>query len=112
MTYVHSTMQITIPDIHYQALRNIYNFTTLCYSECPDGTYSLVNDTTCQPCPDNTVMTGPGDTKCICNCLEGYFRYKADVDRPNVLGIIWPSSDEGPRVGCTRECLFKTLNSN
>ena len=38
-----------------------------------------------------------------CECLDGYFRYKADVDRPNVPGITWPSSDEGPSVGCSRE---------
>ena len=39
-----------------------------------------------------------------CECSDGYFRYKADVDRPNVPGITWSSSDEGPSVGCSREC--------
>ena len=38
-----------------------------------------------------------------CECLDDYFRYKADVDRPNVPGITWPSSDEGPGVGCSSE---------
>ena len=38
-----------------------------------------------------------------CECEDGYFRYKAGVDRPNVPGITWPSSDEGPSVGCSRE---------
>ena len=38
-----------------------------------------------------------------CECLDDYFRYKADVDRPNVPGITWPSSDEGPSVGCSRK---------
>ena len=38
-----------------------------------------------------------------CECLDDYFRYKADVNRPNVPGITWPSSDEGPGVGCSRE---------
>ena len=38
-----------------------------------------------------------------CECSDGYFRYKADVDRPNVPGITWPSSDEGPNMKCSRE---------
>ena len=25
------------------------------------------------------------------------------MDRPTVPGITWPSSDEGPSVGCSRE---------
>ena len=38
-----------------------------------------------------------------CECSDDYFRYKANVDRPNVPGITWPFSDEGPSVGCSRE---------
>ena len=76
-------------------------FSHICYSACPVGQYRSEDDTTCQNCPPNTVRTQTAAPKC--ECLDGYFRYKADVDRPNLPGITWPSSDEGPSVGCSRE---------
>ena len=72
-----------------------------CYSACPAGKYRSEDDTTCQLCPNNTVTDQEAAPDC--ECLNGYFRYKADVNRPNVSGITWPSSDEGPSVGCSRE---------
>ena len=74
---------------------------SIIHTACPAGQYRSEDDTTCQNCPLNTVMTQP--TAPDCDCLDDYFRYKADVNRPNIPGITWPSSDEGPSVGCSRE---------
>ena len=76
-------------------------FSHIINSACPAGQYCSEDDTTCQNCPANTVRTQTAASKC--ECLDDHFRYKADVDRPNVPGITWPSSDEGPSVGCSRE---------
>ena len=86
---------------HSRAGLSLVRFLTPCYSACPAGKYRSEDDTTCQNCPANTVRTRTNAPKC--ECLDGYFRYKAGVDRPTVPRITWPSSDEGPGVGCSCE---------
>ena len=79
------------------------------YSACPAGQYRSEDNKTCQLCPANTVTHQEAASEC--ECWNGYFRYKADVNRPNVPGITWPSSDEGPSVGCSRKCHDITSNT-
>ena len=102
------TLYIYVLDRHY--IYFIYP-TYLCFSECQVGYYSPGDGIPCQPCPANTVMNQPDYHKCNCSCLPNYFRYKAGVSRPNIPGITWPASNEGPSVGCTSKyitsCIYK-----
>ena len=77
---------------------------SIIHAACPVGQYRSLYDRTCQQCPVNTLGTQPAAS--VCECLDGYFRYKADVNRPSVPGIIWSTSDERPSVGCSCESTF------
>ena len=44
----------------------------LFWAACEAGEYRSSRDTTCQPCPANTVVTEIHTP--VCQCLNGYFR--------------------------------------
>ena len=52
---------------------------------CGAGNYRSLSDTSCLPCPGNTVTDVVGASEC--RCLEGFYRND--------------SPQEGPEVACT-----------
>ena len=61
-------------------------------------------DTTCQPCPGNTVMDQEAAAQC--ECLDGYFRNNENRTDPRAEHLVSPIHEK-PNASCTRELQFK-----
>ena len=70
----------------------------LLITECPAGQYRSRDDTTCQQCPANTVMTVVAAPEC--ECLPGYFRNNENRVPPQPL--LTPPNEQASS-GCTSE---------
>ena len=71
----------------------------LFWAACEAGEYRSSGDTTCQPCPDNTVVTERAAA--VCQCLTGYFRNnESRVTAQGAQPYLSPA-DEQPSDPCT-----------
>ena len=70
-------------------------------SECPAGQYRSADDTTCQPCPADTVMDLDGVAEC--KCLDGYFRNNENRFSDSDAERLSDPPNESPSDSCTRE---------
>ena len=81
----------------------LFSFSITVHSACPAGKYRSDNDTTCQQCPDNTVMDQEAAPEC--ECLNGYFRNdKNRVTDPKAVSYPKPPN-ETPATACTSKSI-------
>ena len=84
----------------------------LFWAACEAGEYRSSGDTTCQSCPDNTVVTE--EAAAVCQCLPRYFRN--DDSRVTAQGAqrYLSQPDEQPSDPCTsklKRIIFPSLDS-
>ena len=79
----------------YSHVTNWFKFGCLLFwAACEAGEYRSMGDTTCQSCPDNTVVTE--EAAAVCQCLTGYYR----VTEQGAQRFLTPTNEQ-PSDPCT-----------
>ena len=82
------------------------------YAACQAGEYRSSGDTTCQQCPDNTVVTERAAA--VCQCLTGYYRNDENHVTAQGAQPYLSQPDEQPSDPCTsklKQIIFPSLDS-
>ena len=92
---------------------NWFKFGCLLFcTACEAGEYRSSGDTTCQSCPDNTVVIE--EAAPVCQCLPGYYRNNENrVTAQRAQRFLTPANEQ-PSDPCTsklKQIIFPSLDS-